>query len=305
MTSGVHISVSAETIAHIGNVAITNSMLTSTIVSAVIVILSVYIGSRIKQTDHPDRLQSFAEMVVDGFQNFIKGIVETDRKVKLFTPLVMSFFLFIALNNWSGLLPGVGTILIKPKETTHVQIVQPAQASEDVLDTAQDESNIEETHSETKTGDEAEMAGEADSHAETEEKHAAVPLFRAGTADLNMTIALAIISVVMTQVYGLMFLGGEYLTKFFNFSSPIYFFVGILEFVLEFAKIASFAFRLFGNIFAGEVLLEVIKFLVPLVVPMPFLGLEIFVGFVQALVFVMLSIVFFNMATQGHGDHEH
>ncbi len=80
------------------------------------------------------------------------------------------------------------------------------------------------------------------------------------------------------------------------------FFVGILELMGEFTKIVSFAFRLFGNIFAGEVLLVVISFLTKVVAPMPFYGLELFVGFVQALVFAMLSLVFFNMATEGHSN---
>lgn len=78
------------------------------------------------------------------------------------------------------------------------------------------------------------------------------------------------------------------------------FFVGILEFVSELSKILSFAFRLFGNIFAGEVLIAVITFLIPVILPIPFIGLEIFVGFIQALVFAMLSLVFFTMATETH-----
>ena len=129
------------------------------------------------------------------------------------------------------------------------------------------------------------------------------PIFRPGSADLNTTLALAIVSVIVTQIFGLMALKFSYLKKFFNFSSPIDFFVGILEIISEFAKIISFAFRLFGNIFAGEVLLVVIAFLIPVVLPMPFYGLELFVGFIQALVFAMLSLVFFNMATQSHEEH--
>ena len=107
----------------------------------------------------------------------------------------------------------------------------------------------------------------------------------------------------MVQVVGFRFVGLRYLTKFFNFSNPLMFFVGILEIISELAKVLSFAFRLFGNIFAGEVLLAVITFLVPLLLPAPFYGLEIFVGFIQALVFAMLTLVFFNMATQHHGEH--
>lgn len=81
-------------------------------------------------------------------------------------------------------------------------------------------------------------------------------------------------------------------------------FVGILELISEFSKILSFSFRLFGNIFAGEVLLLVIAFLMPFLAPLPFLFLELFVGFVQALVFSTLTIVFLNMATISHEDHD-
>ncbi len=92
------------------------------------------------------------------------------------------------------------------------------------------------------------------------------------------------------------------MAKFFinPLRKPIESFVGILEFVLEFAKIVSFAFRLFGNVFAGEVLLTVITALIPVIAPMPFLGMEIFVGFIQAFVFALLSLVFIQIATTPH-----
>lgn len=128
-----------------------------------------------------------------------------------------------------------------------------------------------------------------------------VPLLRAATADLNTTIALALISVVLIQVYGIKYLGiKKYVGKFITFSSPIAFFVGILEIISEFSKILSFAFRLFGNVFAGEVLLAVVAFLIPVLASFPFLMLEIFVGLIQALVFSMLSAVFISMATADH-----
>ncbi len=133
---------------------------------------------------------------------------------------------------------------------------------------------------------------------EIEEGHKVfVPLFRAGSADINTTLALAIISVATIQYFGLKTLGMDYVGRFFNFKNPVYFFVGILELILEFAKILSFSFRLFGNIFAGEVLLTVIAFLMPLIAPIPFMGLELFVGFIQALVFSMLTAVFLSLAT--------
>ncbi len=127
-----------------------------------------------------------------------------------------------------------------------------------------------------------------------------LPLFRSVYADLNMTLALAIISVVMTQVFGFIANGAGYLKRYFNFSNPVLFFVGLLEIVSEVAKIISFAFRLFGNIFAGEVLLMIVGFIAPFLAPLPFYGLELFVGLIQAVVFTMLTLVFFSMATSSH-----
>ncbi len=136
----------------------------------------------------------------------------------------------------------------------------------------------------------------------------ALPIFRSMNADVNMTLAIALISVVATQLFGIAALGVlPYAGKYFvaPWRDPIGSFVGILEMVAECAKIISFSFRLFGNIFAGEVLLVVIGFLMPYLAPIPFLGLELFVGFVQALVFALLTLVFLKMAATAHGGHEH
>jgi F-type H+-transporting ATPase subunit a len=135
-----------------------------------------------------------------------------------------------------------------------------------------------------------------------------VPLLRAATTDLNTTLAIALTSVVATQIFGLKELGGGYVEKFFNFrGGPIGIYVGLLELIAEFAKIVSFTFRLFGNIFAGEVLLAVIVFLVPWLAALPFYGLELFVGFIQAFVFAVLTLVFMTLATTAHehGDVAH
>ncbi len=138
-------------------------------------------------------------------------------------------------------------------------------------------------------------------HGHGEEK--LVPLFRGATADLNTTLALAIVAILSIQYYGIKQLGFSlHISKYINFKNPIYFFIGLLEIISEFSRIMSFAFRLFGNIFAGEVLLTVIAFLIPLFAPLPFLALEIFVGFIQALVFAMLTSVFLNVAT-AHEKH--
>ncbi|MBI4021748.1 MAG: F0F1 ATP synthase subunit A, partial [Candidatus Andersenbacteria bacterium] len=134
--------------------------------------------------------------------------------------------------------------------------------------------------------------------------HGRVPLLRGATADLNMTFALAIISVGLTQLYAIRRLGlFTHLRKYWHFN-PVLLFVGLLELVSEMSRMVSFSFRLFGNIFAGEVLLVVIGFLVPLAAPLPFFALELFVGFVQALVFTMLTLVFLEIATAEHGGHE-
>lgn len=126
--------------------------------------------------------------------------------------------------------------------------------------------------------------------------HVFVPFLRGGSADLNMTVSIAMISVIAAQVFGVLAIGAKkHLRKYFN-PNPTMTFVGVIEFISEFTKIISFSFRLFGNIFAGEVLLLVISSLVPLIAPLPFYFLELFVGVVQALVFALLSLVFFKIA---------
>lgn len=136
-----------------------------------------------------------------------------------------------------------------------------------------------------------------------EGKQVLIPILRSTFADVNMTFALALISVTSCQILGFAMLGFKgYGGKFFvnPFKNPIGCFVGILELFSEFSKMISFSFRLFGNVFAGEVLLLVISFLVPIIAPLPFYGLEIFVGFIQALVFSFLTMVFLNLATTAH-----
>jgi F-type H+-transporting ATPase subunit a len=130
-------------------------------------------------------------------------------------------------------------------------------------------------------------------------------LFRAPASDLNFTLALALISVIGVNAIAVGALGlKRHAAKFFTLKpSPIYTFTGILEFISEFVKIISFSFRLFGNVFAGEVLLAIIAFLIPFVIPLPFLFLEVFVGFIQAFIFSMLTLVFIAMATAEETAH--
>jgi len=132
-----------------------------------------------------------------------------------------------------------------------------------------------------------------------------IPFLRAPSADLNFTVALALIATISINMFGFIALGfKKHAGKFFNLKNPIYTFVGLLELISEFVKIISFSFRLFGNIFAGEVLLIIIGFLGPYFLPLPFLFMEVFVGFIQAFIFAMLTLVFIGMSVS-HEVEEH
>ncbi len=129
-----------------------------------------------------------------------------------------------------------------------------------------------------------------------------IPLLRAGTSDFNTTLGLATVSVIATHIIAVKTIGVKsYLSKYFSFN-PIYLFVGILELVSEFTKLFSLSFRLFGNIFAGEVVLATISSLFAFIAPIPFLLLEIIVALVQALVFAMLTMVFMSILATPHGE---
>ena len=128
-----------------------------------------------------------------------------------------------------------------------------------------------------------------------------VSLFRSPASDLNFTLAFAVVSVLITNILGMASVGTfSHIGKFLNFTNPINFFVGILELVSEFVKVISLSFRLFGNVFAGEVLLAIIFFLVPYFMPLPFLFLELFIGIIQAFIFAMITLVSISLHTATH-----
>ncbi|MGD9129346.1 MAG: F0F1 ATP synthase subunit A [Candidatus Woesebacteria bacterium] len=320
----LHISISAETLWKFAGLEISNSIFTSMIVSLLLILFAFSVRRSLQESDKtPCKLRNFVEFLIEAFYSLIYSVTHSHKRTRDFLPLVVSFFLFILINNWFGLLPGVGSIglteeagkqhlsigkfklaLFKPAFATTIEDSHSSgsEAPSPELGAAEHNSNQTDEHAQTAAEDSHELSAEA--HSKEGAHHAKfIPLFRAGTADLNTTLALAIFSVFFCQVVGVKYLKLSYFKKFFNFSSPIMFFIGILELISEFAKIMSFAFRLFGNIFAGEVLLAVIAALLPVIAPMPFYGLEIFVGFIQALVFSMLTLVFLNMATLSHDDH--
>lgn len=249
----LHISISAEPVFNLLGIPITNAIATSWVISALTILFFYFATKQLLVKGKLTRLQMFIEILIEGLYGIVEGIAGS-VKGRMFFPLVMTFFIFIVPSNWSGLIPGAGSI-----------------------------------------GFNGELHG----------KEVFIPILRGPTADINTTLALGLIAMVMVQVYGFKFKGFKYLKKFFDFSNPINTFVGILELVSDLSKVISFTFRLFGNIFAGEVLIAVMTFLIPVIVPMPFYALEIFVGVIQGLVFLMLATVFMNMATLGHGDEAH
>jgi F-type H+-transporting ATPase subunit a len=134
-----------------------------------------------------------------------------------------------------------------------------------------------------------------------------IPLLRAPAADLNLTLALAIISFLTIEISGIVILGFfKYGSKYVNFSSPVNFIVGLIELLSNLGRLISFSFRLFGNIFAGEVMILVAGYFVAYLLPVPLMAFEVFVGFIQAVVFSMLTLFFIKLSImEPHGDEAH
>jgi F-type H+-transporting ATPase subunit a len=260
------IILSAEPIFKIGEFTATNSWLNSIIAVFILVVFSLAIGKKAKLV--PRGLQNFFEIILEialGFSDTITGNRKNSEKL---LPFVLSLFLFILVNNWLGIIPGVGTI----------GFVEQTLASEEKV---------------------------------------FIPLFRGGTADLNTTLALAFFAISFTHILGIFTIGfWRHINKYLNFQglvdivknfkkdkmiafvNPIKFFVGALEILTEAAKVASLSLRLFGNIFAGEVLLTSMMAIFAYALPIPFLFLEVLVGIVQALIFSILVLVFASMSMQ-------
>ncbi len=270
-------SFAPEVFLEVGKLPITNTVLNTILVDGFLLILAFSV--RAKLSFIPGKFQNAVEYVIGGLYSFVQSIAEK-RTAQIF-PFFMTFFLFILVANWSGLIPGLTTFGLV-------------------------EQNAGKTH--------------------------IVPLFRATTSDLNTTLALAIVSLTATHIMSFRTLGFiEYLSRFIPFfpfivsllkgkpklyidtSGPInlvlsFFnplvlvFVGALELISEFVKVISLSFRLFGNIFAGEVVLETVSGIFAFVFPLPFLMLEVVVGVVQALVFSMLTMAFMIILTTPHHE---
>lgn len=126
-----------------------------------------------------------------------------------------------------------------------------------------------------------------------------IPFLYPAATDLNITIAFALIAFFTVEVAGILALGiWKYGGKFINFSSPLAFVIGLIELISEFARLIAFSFRLFGNIFAGKTLILVAIFFVPFILPVPLLAFEVFVGFIQAFIFAILTLFFIKIAVE-------
>jgi F-type H+-transporting ATPase subunit a len=285
------VSLAAEPVFYIGSFAVTNSLLTSWIIMILLIVVSILATRRMPKNMETasnaelvpqSGLQNALEMVVEGFYGLTRNI--GGSWAPKFFPIIMTMFLFVLLANFSGLIPGFSSIgILEP-----VHAGQEGHVANGVILTG-------------------EPAGAA------EGGYMLVPFLRAPSTDLNFPLALSLVTVALSQYFGFRGLRLGYLRKFFNVSGfkkgvlvgAAQLLAGLLEIISEIAKIISLTFRLFGNILAGEVLLAVLAFLIPFLISVPFYGLEVFVGFVQALVFFMLSLVFFSLAVTGHGDEAH
>jgi F-type H+-transporting ATPase subunit a len=282
----VHVTLAAEKLFSLGPLPITNSLLTTWIVT-ILLIAFAFFATR-KVTPVPQGLQNIAEIIIEPLQDLVSTLAH--EKTKVFLPILASFFFFILFGNYFGLLPGVGSIGFYEEHKTEPAISESAPASQQVP-------AKEEAHEENTPVSQKEVVQASIPH-EPETKKVFVPYLRSINSDLNTTAALAIVSVILTHILAVRYLGlGGYLGKFLSLN-PIFLFVGILELFGEFTKIASLSFRLFGNIYAGEVLLTTASTqLFAYIVPIPFYFLELLVGFVQALIFTMLTLVFMVILT--------
>ena len=258
----------AKEVFHLFDFPITNSIIGAWLTMIVLVGFSYAVTRRMKMV--PGRLQSAFEFLLGWLYNLCQRVAGEENGRRFF-PVVTTIFLFVAFNAWLSLIPGFGSITV--------------------------------------------------TNAEGHQVH----LLRGANTDINMPLALALVSFVFVEYFGLKSLGIRYLGKFLNMgqflrsigqivrgrvrvglngliTGIIHVFVGFLEALSELVRIISFTFRLFGNMTAGEILLLIAAFLIPWVFAIPFYGLELLVGFVQALIFSGLTLVFLTLAVAHHGE---
>jgi F-type H+-transporting ATPase subunit a len=289
----IHISIAPETLFTVGPVNVTNSLFMMFVVMGLLLIVGSLIARNAKLV--PGRWQSLFEVAASFILDLVESTGGKSFGRRIF-PLVGSVFMFILIANYSGIFPGVGTIGFY-REEAGAEVAEEGEAAEETVIS------------------EAEVApageGEEEHAAAAEEEHhtVLVPIFRAPTADLNMTLALALVTFTTIQVMGVRAHGVAGRIK--HMADPPFIFP--IELVSEFGRIISLSARLFGNVFAGEVLLAVMYALanavriaiIPLFVPVVFIFLEILFGTIQALVFALLTAIYITMAAGDSHGSEH
>ncbi len=314
----------------LGEFRLTNTAIAVLLADVTLLAVALRVGRRPELV--PRGLQNVVEVVIEWWHNQAVQMIGVDG-ARTWLPLVLTVFLLLVTANWYELLPGYDTVgvLFRPEavaaETdvghTLWQVRWLGETGRSVgIATARLEPGAEDRHrpepSDTGRDRRGAVRSETDRLAAAHEAVAAestggwafVPFLRAAATDLNFTLALALICFVAIEITGFRAGGTRYVRKFVHvdFSrgalmGVVGIFVGLLELISEFVRIISFAFRLFGNLFAGQMLLFVIPFLVPLLV-VPIYGLELFVGLIQAFVFSILTLAFMAVAlVTEEGDH--
>ena len=286
-------------------------MLTSWLVVAFMIVAVFFATRRWEMV--PRGVQNLAEAAVEAFYNLVTGVAG-EKNGRRFFPVVATIFFFVLASNWLSLLPvfnvvgGVvkeehGFVFEQTAGVLHTPLSGPGGLSADSID--EDDANHKELYEQAKS--DGKEVGEL------------FPFLRGPNTDLNTPLALAIVSAIAVETWAISSLGIGYGKKFFNFG-PLFrgitrfkfglvfqggidAFVGILEFISELVRLVSFTFRLFGNMFAGEVVILMFTFLTPVVITVTFYGLELFVGVIQAFIFAALTLVFAVMAVS-HAEHE-
>ncbi len=291
---------------HIGSFQITNSMM-ATLLTDVVLLLIGYAAFRFVKSGKiiPSGFYNAFEAIFEFLWNSVEG--SAGKWAKKIFPIVATIFLIIFIANMVKLIPGfesIGLVEQSPTGSGYAPVTLFQIGKLQVV-------TVDKTKPVT-VASTGESGGEGTAAASCT-ACVIIPYFRGSATDLNFPLALAIVTVILTQVFGVWAIGPGFLSKYFpvkqlvsgGLFGLINFAVGILEAVLEFAKILSFTFRLFGNIFAGVLLLSIIGALVAAAIP-PFLYLfEVFFGTIQAYVFFLLATVFISSATIAHiGQHE-
>ncbi len=265
------IPLAAEPLFEVAGLTITNAMVNAYIAVAFFVLVAL-VASRRKGLV-PKGIHNLIEALIEFALTEIQKVTDDEKKTRKFLPLIATIFFFVLFSNWLGLIPGTGSIGIWEEVHGHLALV---------------------------------------------------PLLRPATSDLNLTLAIAVVAILTTHVAGVAYKGAfSHVSQFINIRgivkalkkgpmaviiAIVEFFIGLIEIVGEFAKTLSLSLRLFGNVFAGEVLLHVMLSLLSYVLPIPFIFMELLVGVIQATVFAMLTLAFLVVATMSHDhddEHEH